>query len=101
MGFYRALDSQTLLGLTGNQTTETVWTDVVEVRGAFASSGAPGGWTLKIVDDRGGIRYEEDMDGTVRFVDAENKPVEDVAVQITQDGVTHHIENFDEIRWTV
>jgi hypothetical protein len=24
-----------------------------------------------------------------------------VTVQIMQDGVPHHIENFDEIRWTV
>jgi len=102
--FYKELDSQTLLGMSdaaGN--TSGAWTDVVEVRGAYGGSG-PDGWTFKILQPEGGdeVTYELDAEGRrVVFKNSNGDVVSDVHVEITQDGMTHDIQNVDEIKWIV
>lgn len=101
--FYRELDSQTMMGLSGAESTSGAWTDIVEIQGAYGGSGNQG-WTFSIVEEPGGsaITYELDEAGrSIVFKDSNGDAVSDVHVQITQDGVTHDIENVDEINWVV
>jgi hypothetical protein len=101
-GFYRELDSQTLLGMSGAVgNTSAAWTDVVEIRGAYAGSGSDG-WTFRILQPEGGdeVTYQLDAEGKrVIFKNGQGQTVSDVHVEITQDGVTHDIQNVDEIKW--
>ncbi|MFO7747259.1 MAG: DUF5801 repeats-in-toxin domain-containing protein, partial [Orrella sp.] len=101
--FYRELDSQTMMGLSGSESTSGAWTDIVEIQGAYGGSGDQG-WTFSIVEDAGasGITYELDEAGrSIVFKDGNGDVVSDVHVQITQGGVVHDIENVDEINWVV
>jgi Ca2+-binding RTX toxin-like protein len=102
--FYKELDSQTLLGMSNSPVnTSAAWTDVVEVRGTYGGSG-PDGWTFKILQPEGGdeVIFELDAEGRrVVFKNSNGDVVSDVHVEITQDGMTHEIQNVDEIKWIV
>ena len=99
---YKELDSQSLLGLSGANSTSGSWTDVVNVTGTykgFSDLQAPGAneWTLKVLTDGVQVQVDEETK-QVEFI--KNGQATEASVQITTgDGMTHEISNVDKITW--
>jgi hypothetical protein len=94
---YDALDIQTLLGASSNQSN---WTDIVSMSGEFNGE-SDNSWTFQIIDERPNLTYEPDpVTGNLVFRDPNGLRVHDVDIAISQNGATHDVDNVDEISWS-
>ncbi|WP_416916003.1 MAG: immunoglobulin-like domain-containing protein [Roseicyclus sp.] len=92
-----ALDIQTLLGASSNQSN---WTDIVSMSGEFNGE-SDNSWTFQIIDERPNLTYEPDpVTGNLVFRDPNGLRVHDVDIAISQNGATHDVDNVDEISWS-
>ena len=99
----KELDSQSLLGLSGSNSTSGSWTDVVNVTGDYQgftdvqSPSSTDGWTLKVLTDGVQVQVDEQTK-QVQFI--KDGQAAEANVQITTgDGTTHEISNVDKITW--
>ena len=99
---FKELDSQSLLGFSGANSTSGSWTDVVNMTGVykgFTGVQSPGSneWTLKVLTDGVQVQVDE-VTKQVQFI--KDGAVAEANVQITTgDGTTHEISNVDKITW--
>ncbi|WP_284283204.1 immunoglobulin-like domain-containing protein, partial [Roseicyclus marinus] len=94
---HNTLDIETLLGASASQSD---WTDIISINGELNGT-SDNAWTFQIVDSRPNLTYEPDpVTGNLVFKDGQGERVSDVHVQVSQNGVTHDVENADEISWT-
>lgn len=98
-GNLEALDAETLFGNVPSAANAADWTEIVSLTGQYDGSGDStdgSAWTLVVPD---GTRINSDIANKLTF-EGDDGVAADVDVVISQGGITHEIDNVDEIVWT-